>query len=428
MAPMNNHFDKNTIIKKRIDYFAKAAIVVVVLSALPDLYYQMWESVLIAFLVIIIFSVCIYFNKRQSGYFWGSVLSLCGNGFIFYTSVSFGDASRASLFYLPLFVATFLVADYAKKRDLFFNISHIVIAFFALEIIGENVILNNSLNPEAIEWFGRINTVLAMLTSIYFLVVFVNEITNREQSLIITKHKLEEQNEALKQKNNELDRLIYSISHDIKSPLASIEGLVNLAALENQQQALIPYLTRIETSVERLKKFLHEVIEYFKANRFELVPAEIDFAQEIKYILESLENLPNYKEITVSCHIKQKVKFISDKMRIQTILVNLISNALKYQKPHEADKKVEITVTVWDFKVRIEVFDNGIGVDQNIQNKVFDMFYRGAVQSEGSGLGLYIMSETVKQLHGFVKLESVPDLYSRFIVEIPAMPADKKDR
>lgn len=415
--------DKETKIRRRIDQYGKAGLIMVAISALPDLYYMLWANVAVVGLTVLFFIFCIYLNSLKNKYYKvsGTLLSIGANAVVLYASLIFGDLSRAYLFYIPIFIATFLITNYRNTLELAFNIGHIIVGIFVIDMFDMSFLQDKSLTHDALLSFGRFNTVLALSASVYFLIAFVNEIAENEDNLHKVKEQLKEQNEELQKKNEELDRLIYSISHDIKAPLASLSGLTYIAKLESTQPELHVYFDRMDTSIKRLRNFLDNVINYYKNSKFNLKPELMDFDLEVQGILESLSFAPNFHQIVFNVNIDQKYPFYSDKLRIQTVLVNLVSNAIKYQNEENPNKKIDITIQTFEDEVKIEVADNGIGIPNNIQDKIFQMFYRGTVKSDGSGLGLYILSETVKKLNGRIKLESVPDLFTKFIVYVPSV-------
>ena len=110
---------------------------------------------------------------------------------------------------------------------------------------------------------------------------------------------------------------------------------------------------------------------------------------------------------------------ITDKNRLNIILNNLISNAITYQDPSKNDPLVNIKVDMSDTETNIIVKDNGIGISKELQEKIFDMFFRGSENSDGSGLGLYIVKESVEKLNGTINVRSVPGKGSEFRVLIP---------
>lgn len=406
-------------IKLRTDLYGKAGIVIVVLSSVPDIYFCIWQNLIAVSICICYFLLCIYLNKKLASTIGGTLISLGGNAIAFYSAVTYGELSRAYLFYIPIFIATFLITNYRNKIELVFNVIQITIGLIILDFVDLSFFLDKTIPLQSILWFGKFNTILASSSAIYFLIAFINEISENEDKLEEAKLLLQNQNEELKKKNQELDRLIYSISHDIKAPLSSIEGLVYVTKIENTQPKLEEYFQRMLSSTKRLKVFLENVIDFYKNTKFELMPEEIDLENEINLILQNLKYAPNFNEIEFTVNINQPSTVPLDKLRIQTILVNLLSNAIKYQNDEVDHKKIEINIKTTDNLLKIEVADNGIGIPNEIQDKIFEMFYRGTVKSDGSGLGLYILSETVKKLNGKIKLESIPNVYTKFTVQIP---------
>ncbi len=411
---------KEEKIERRIDQYSKAGSVIVLVSVLPDIYFKVWDHVIVTLGLGLCFVVCILVNQKFKSKYVGTLLSVAANTIAFYASVTLGDLSRAYLFYIPIFIATFLIINYKNRVELFFNIGHIILGIFLLDLIDLGFLLDKTIPLETTIIIGKFNTMLALSASIYFLLAFISEISMYEDSLLEAKILAENQNEDLQKKNDELDRLIYSISHDIKAPLSSIEGLVYITKLESTQPILNEYFDLMLTSTKRLKGFLENVLDFYKNSKFEPKAEEIDFDFEIKQILQNLKYTSKFREIEFLIDVDQKEELLIDKLRIQTILVNLLSNAIKYQNEETEHKIIVINVTTSLKGIKIEVSDNGIGIPLEIQDKIFDMFYRGTVKSDGSGLGLYILSETVKKLKGTIKLQSLPQEFTKFTIEIPA--------
>ena len=121
----------------------------------------------------------------------------------------------------------------------------------------------------------------------------------------------------------------------------------------------------------------------------------------------------------VSVEINQGSRFISDKRRISVVLNNLVSNAFKYSDPTKANSFVKIIVDCISQNAVIQIQDNGIGIAEKDLEKIFGMFYRAAVSSNGSGLGLYILKESLEKLGGKINVESKLNEGTTFTVEIP---------
>lgn len=405
--------------QKRIQSFGKIGAIILLISTIPDIYFQQWITVAIEFITLIIFFVLLWLNSKIKVKHIGSILSFTTNCGIFLACISLGDMSRAYLYYIPLFITTFLIIDYKNKIVLFFNLIHIVMGIFLIDVFDLTYFLDTTLSPEIVHSYGKFNTFLALTASIYFLLAFVKEISENERNFLMIQETFKAKNDELTKRNDELDRLIYSISHDIKSPLASITGLIYIAKLENNQPVLNEYFDRLDLSVKKLKVFLDNIINYYKNTKFEIQSEKIYFEDEIKNLLENFTYHPNFKDIKINLVCQQEQPFIGDRLRIQTILLNLLSNAVKYQNENEINKRIDILVKTINNKVQIEVSDNGIGIDDNSKHRIFEMFYRGTVKSDGSGLGLYILNETITKLNGKVIIESQKDKFTKFLVEIP---------
>ena len=152
---------------------------------------------------------------------------------------------------------------------------------------------------------------------------------------------------------------------------------------------------------------IKDIIDFSKNKRLKPTLDEINFSEIINHSIEDHSHLKNASEITIKAEVCQHEKFISDKRRISTIINNLISNAIKYADLKKQKPWINIMVSVEANTAHIEVNDNGIGIDENKLGKIFTMFYRATSSSTGSGLGLYLVKETVEKLDGCVSLDSV---------------------
>jgi signal transduction histidine kinase/ligand-binding sensor domain-containing protein len=231
--------------------------------------------------------------------------------------------------------------------------------------------------------------------------------------------KIEQHNAELRKLNNELDRFVYSTSHDLRAPLASILGLINLSRLEKENRE--EYLNLIEKSVRKLDEFISEIIDYSRNARLEIEPVHIDFQTIVASILEDLEYLEENVSVKKNISISGSGQYFNDKTRLRIILSNLISNAIKYRNTWITDPRVNITISYNTRQAVLMVEDNGIGIVPDQLENIFKMFHRGSEQSKGSGLGLYIVKETVDKLGGTVTVKSKVGEGTAFEVIIPAM-------
>ncbi len=224
----------------------------------------------------------------------------------------------------------------------------------------------------------------------------------------------------LEHRNFELDALIYRLSHDLRSPITTILGLFNLTRIENNPEKISTYMEMAENQAFKMDKFIQSIIHFAQANRHAIEPEVINFEDLIITSLKSFHFMPEFEDIEKHIQIHQEVSgFKTDILRLQMILNNLISNAIQFQNPYKEQKALKIQASIKEFEARISIEDNGTGIAENCQEKVFDMFYRGSELSKGSGLGLYIVKRSVLRLGGQVILASKEGEFTKITISIP---------
>ena len=225
-------------------------------------------------------------------------------------------------------------------------------------------------------------------------------------------------NEELAHRNNELDRFVYSASHDLSAPLKSILGLITVAKMEKPNPSMDNYLELMKRSILKLDSFIKDIISYSRNTRLEVKKEFIDFNTMINSIWGDLLFTPDAGKIKFEVINRLKSELKSDETRLKIIFNNLLSNAIKFhQKETESFIKVIADENQTYFEFIVE--DNGIGISKDYKEKIFDMFFRGNETVQGSGLGLYILKETVSRLNGTVKVESAIGEGTKFFIQLP---------
>ena len=217
--------------------------------------------------------------------------------------------------------------------------------------------------------------------------------------------------------NQELDTFFYKASHDLKGPLASVMGIVNLARLEMQNELIDKYFGMIETSVKRLDRTLMDLIELARTRKGSSKLSEINLKSIIEEIMNSLKHVPDFNRINFEIKIDHNLEIVADKVLIHSVFQNLIHNAINYCN-HQSPW-VKISVVSKSNGIEFEVADNGKGIPDQIKSRVFEMFYRGHPDSTGSGLGLFIVKNALEKMKGSINLESIMDHGTIFTVFIP---------
>jgi signal transduction histidine kinase len=217
---------------------------------------------------------------------------------------------------------------------------------------------------------------------------------------------LRKQNDELMKVNKELDSFVYSVSHNLRAPLTSVMGLLNLAEHEDRDKKLANLHEMMHSSISKLDETLREIIDYSKNARNNIEVEQINWMTIIEATLNKLKYLDPNNSINWHISVHDDAVFNSDKNRLNIIFNNLLSNAIRYRdKNKEAINAIEVSVT--ERSATITIKDNGIGIKESSLPKVFDMFYRGTEESQGAGLGLYIVRDIAKKLNGNIEISSV---------------------
>ncbi len=224
--------------------------------------------------------------------------------------------------------------------------------------------------------------------------------------------------EELKIRNTELDNFVYKVSHDLRAPLSSILGLVNLAKMPDNDDNPHMYIDLIGQKVEQLDHFISDVLSHSKNLKMDVKVAKVNFKGLIDQTFTNLSHMKGAGEIRKKITITDK-DFYSDPWRIAEIFRNLISNAIKYRNLKLAESAIEIDISLDHTHCTIVFKDNGIGISAANLSKIFDMFYRASEQSEGSGLGLYIVKNAVDKMGGEVIVDSELGKGTTFRISLP---------
>ena len=221
---------------------------------------------------------------------------------------------------------------------------------------------------------------------------------------------LRKQNEELVKINKELDSFVYSVSHNLRSPLSSVLGLVNVARLEVEQskETTDHYFKLIEGSVLKLDKTLREILDYSLNVRTDLEIGEVNLEKLILECFEQLKYLKGHDGINLQVKVKKDRPFYSDYHRLSIIFNNLITNAIRYSDRSKNSQQITIEASIHHTSAKVTIRDNGIGIAPEHLSNVFNMFFRATERSDGAGLGLYIVKEMIGKLKGAIAITSTP--------------------
>jgi PAS domain S-box-containing protein len=242
-----------------------------------------------------------------------------------------------------------------------------------------------------------------------------SDITERKA----TQQALLDRHEELVRINTELDRFVYSASHDLRAPIASLLGLIEVARLERNMDNILQLLEMQKRSLLRLDRFIKDIVDHSRNTRLDIESESVNFQAIIHSTFEQLHFMDHFNQVKKIVAVKQEKEFYSSPTRLNIIFNNLISNAIKYADIRKDDPYLKIDVEAADAQVTISISDNGEGIPAESVDKIFDMFFRASSRGIGSGLGLYIVKEAIRKLGGTIEVHSEYGVGTEFTVILP---------
>ncbi len=231
-----------------------------------------------------------------------------------------------------------------------------------------------------------------------------------------------ERTQDLRKTNQELDNFVYRVSHDIRAPLASLSGLISLMEQEDNPTQLQAYQQMAIQSINRLDGFVKDILDYSRNARLEVANQLVDLPALVSTIWQELQYMEQANRIELITDYTLESALWTDPVRLRIMLQNLFSNAIKYHNRQAESSYLKINAHITAHKAEIILADNGLGIGSEHLDKIFEMFYRASSQSKGSGLGLYIVKETVEKLKGSIRVESAKGQGTQFRIALPNAP------
>jgi signal transduction histidine kinase len=223
----------------------------------------------------------------------------------------------------------------------------------------------------------------------------------------------------LKQVNDLVERFIYSCSHELKSPIASMQGLLEIMKYHPLHSETIKCIDMMEVCTQRMNKLMQALEEYMINAKREIQLENVRGQALITTVLDQFQSTLEKQHVQVKTVIRQTSSWVTDARRINLVLSNLVANALTFQDPDKREKKVLIRLNVGSSKSTLEVADNGVGIPKIMQSKIFDLFYRGHDQSQGPGLGLFLVQNIASKMQSKVSIQSTEKVGTSFKMVSP---------
>jgi signal transduction histidine kinase len=195
-------------------------------------------------------------------------------------------------------------------------------------------------------------------------------------------------------------------------------GLLRLAKEGDREGKLAGVHNMMGRSMLKLDETLKEILDYSRNARGELQFSTIDWQRILEETFNKLEYIDSAGTIRKDVQLHADEPFISDEGRVAVIINNLLSNAMLF-RARNREPLVEISITTSPTEAVVIITDNGIGIREDVRHRIFDMFFRGTEESQGAGLGLYIVKETVSRLRGSIELTSINSQGTTIVLTLP---------
>lgn len=233
------------------------------------------------------------------------------------------------------------------------------------------------------------------------------ELTAAIEELVLKNDHLNDALAQLQRRNIELDLLLYKTSHDLKSPVTSIQGLLHLMSMESLTESQQQLLEFIDQKTSQMSDVLRSLTMLSQASFEALEARETSIRKTTSLAINDLKYLPNFQSAKLHFDYNDLELVYINEQALYNILKCLISNAITFCDPVK-EIGVWVSFKQQGASMLIEVTDDGDGIPPEIGSKIFEMFFRGSERSHGSGLGLYIVKVVVERLKGEIRWISRP--------------------
>mgnify|MGYP000029446608 CR=1 FL=1 len=230
--------------------------------------------------------------------------------------------------------------------------------------------------------------------------------------------KLKKFEQALINKNKEMDMFVYKASHDLKGPLLTIKGLANIASISSKDPETLKYLDMISQTSEKLTNTLVTLLKLAVSDNILKEKSVFNVNLAIESVLKQINARVQDIPTDINIDIEPELTICTNEIIFCTIIQNLIENSIKYRKNQVGDY-IKIVAKKIDNQLFMVVEDNGIGIATEMHDKIFDIFFRANTNKEGSGLGLYIVQSHIEKLLGSISFQSTLGLGTSFSIKLP---------
>ncbi|PBQ34494.1 hypothetical protein CNR22_22840 [Sphingobacteriaceae bacterium] len=295
--------------------------------------------------------------------------------------------------------------------SLLFALSAILSALFISKRVSRSITDLTEKIDEFVKSDFSIRTVLPITKSVNEVDVLITNFSIMEQHIV-------DQMKSLRQSNKDLEMLFHITSTDIKPPLLKVKELTSQAFVRSTDPQVRESFYQIGLSWDKLLNITDELGIVTNIRTAEIKTEIIDLNALINSTFSEFRS--RSENIIFSVDIRMANDFFSSKVLVKAIFRNLIDNSIKYSSPRSELSFIKILISDQNEEMlRIEVEDNGIGIQKDHLDAIFNMFFRGTTKGAGTGLGLYVVKCSIEKLHGAISVESDENKGTIFTLLLP---------
>jgi signal transduction histidine kinase len=393
--------------------FALIGMVLCILYSAMDVFLEgIYITSAIYWFMTALFAVSIYFHRAGRHCMANYFLLPTANVGIYLIASSEAPHTGGFIYYIITTLAAFSVFGYRQRilSILFAAFSYVL--FIATLFIDFSILPERAYSEDAILLSQVLNFTVALPSAISVVYLMISLNHYNALQLVGT-------NQQLTKANKELDRFVYCASHDLKAPLDSVKGLLALSRNASTPQQAADYQDLMVQRINSLQRLICEMTELSRNGTTPVTLQPVNIYDIALDVWDTLRFSEEAKKIRFDLNIPKDTVVYSDRSRLRIVLSNLLSNAIRYHDGEKENPFIKLCFSANGHSFYLQVKDNGQGIAREHQSKIFDMFFRANNSSKGTGLGLFIVKETLDKLSGGIRLESEPGKGSVFTLQLP---------
>ena len=327
-------------------------------------------------------------------------------------------------FWFAILGGIFAFFSFKEKKMLIVCLFFLLITLVFCDLTNFSYLMQKTPSTNYIFVNHHVVLYLSFFSCIFFIIFIAKSIFNSFQDKDKDNARIEKQKFDAIEANRQLDKFVYHASHDLRAPLTSMLGLIAVSKKEGTMDKINKLLSKQEETILKLDDYIKDILVLSRIKPTEINATAINLSDHIDGILKQCQFMLEEKNIIVNTNLNVDAPFFTDGKRLNIVLANLLSNGIKYADASKPANTIDITAILnKENNLIISIKDNGVGIAANELEKVFEMFYSSSYENKGTGLGLYIVQETVSRMRGTVTIKSDKGIFTTVEVILPNLSA-----